>query len=143
MPARAPIGGTGVRRMPLGSSLASIFVPSLMPYFFRSSTEIVTWPLRATFTSWSDMALQFIVPGRTYIRHTVHLVERSFNKMSDINYTAATLAILEALARDPETSLHTRKVAEKARVSVGAASMILRTLEGRRLVGVGGRGSRE
>ena len=61
--------------------------------------------------------------------------------MSDINYTAATLAILEALARDPETSLHTRKVAEKARVSVGAASMILRTLEGRRLVEVEERGS--
>lgn len=61
--------------------------------------------------------------------------------MSNINYTAATLAVLEALAKDPESSLHTRKVAEKARVSVGAASMILRTLEGSHLVEVEDKGS--
>lgn len=61
--------------------------------------------------------------------------------MSGVNYTAATLAVLEALARDPETSLHTRKVAEKARVSVGAASMILRALKGSHLVEVEERGS--
>ena len=61
--------------------------------------------------------------------------------MSSINYTAATLAVLEALARDPEGSVHTRKVAEKARVSVGSASMILRTLEASHLVDVEEKGA--
>ncbi len=56
--------------------------------------------------------------------------------MNDINYSAATLAILEALSKDPENSLYTREVAEKAGVSIGAASMILRILEGSHLVDV-------
>lgn len=56
--------------------------------------------------------------------------------MSNVHYTAATLAVLEALARDPESSVHTRKVAERASVSVGAASIILRVLEGSGLVEV-------
>lgn len=61
--------------------------------------------------------------------------------MSSINYTAATLAVLEALARDPESSVHTRKVGERAHVSVGAASIILRALEGSGLVEVEEKGS--
>lgn len=59
-----------------------------------------------------------------------------FKIMNDINYSAATLAILEALSKDPENSLYTREVAEKAGVSIGAASMILRILEGSHLVDV-------
>jgi len=51
-----------------------------------------------------------------------------FTGMS-INYSAATMAILDALGNDPETRYHVRAVAEKARVSVGAASKILHTLE--------------
>ena len=54
--------------------------------------------------------------------------------MSKVSYTATTLAILQTLAQDPEKRLHTRKVAEKAKVSVGAASMILRELEGSHLL---------
>jgi|SRR5467141_3323027 len=46
-----------------------------------------------------------------------------------INFSAATLAVLDALGRDPETRYHVRAVAEKAGVSVGAASMILHSLE--------------
>jgi predicted nucleotidyltransferase len=52
----------------------------------------------------------------------------------DINYSAATMAILDALGQDPETRYHVRAVAQKARVSVGAASMILHTLEGSGIV---------
>jgi len=47
-----------------------------------------------------------------------------------INYSAATMAVLDALGRDPETRYHVRAVAEKAGVSVGAASVILHSLEG-------------
>jgi len=47
-----------------------------------------------------------------------------------INYSAATMAVLDALGEDPETRYHVRAVAEKAGVSVGAASMILHSLEG-------------
>ncbi len=72
---------------------------------------------------------------------TVHNFEHSFIKMSDINYTVATWAILDALGKDPDSSLHTRKVAEEARVSVGAASMILRVLESSHLVVVEGKGT--
>lgn len=45
-----------------------------------------------------------------------------------INYSAATMAILDTLGRDPETRYHVRAVAERAGVSAGAASMILRAL---------------
>jgi len=58
-----------------------------------------------------------------------------FTGMS-INYSAATMAILDALGADPETKYHVRAVAEKARVSVGAASMILHTLESSRMLTV-------
>ena len=58
-----------------------------------------------------------------------------FTGMS-INYSAATMAILDALGDDPETRYHVRAVAEKARVSVGAASMILHTLESSRMLTV-------
>lgn len=67
---------------------------------------------------------------------SVHNFEHTFIKMSDIKYTAATWAILDALGKDPDSSLHTRKVAEQARVSVGAASTILRTLERSHLVDI-------
>ena len=40
------------------------------------------------------------------------------------------MAVLDALGQDPNTRYHVRAVAEKAKVSVGAASMILHTLEG-------------
>lgn len=40
------------------------------------------------------------------------------------------MAILDALGQDPDTRYHVRAVAGKANVSVGAASMILHTLEG-------------
>lgn len=46
------------------------------------------------------------------------------------NYSAATMLILDALGQDPDTRYHVRAVAERAKVSVGAASMILHTLEG-------------
>ena len=46
------------------------------------------------------------------------------------NYSATTMAILDTLGQDPDTRYHVRAVAEKAKVSVGAASMILHTLEG-------------
>lgn len=39
------------------------------------------------------------------------------------------MTILDTLGQDPEAKYHVRAVAEKARVSVGAASMILRALE--------------
>ena len=61
--------------------------------------------------------------------------------MSNLNYTAATWAIIDALGKDPDSSLHTRRVAEEAGVSVGAASMILRILEGSHLVHVEVRGN--
>lgn len=54
--------------------------------------------------------------------------------MNDMHYSAATLAILDALSKDPDSSLYTREVAKKAGVSVGAASMILRGLEGSHLL---------
>lgn len=60
--------------------------------------------------------------------------------MSNLNYSAATLSILDALSRDPDKSLYTREVAERARVSIGAASMILRILEGSHLLDVEERG---
>lgn len=47
-----------------------------------------------------------------------------------INYSAATMAMLDALGQDPETKYHVRAAAEKAKISVGAASMILHSLEG-------------
>jgi predicted nucleotidyltransferase len=46
-----------------------------------------------------------------------------------INYSAATMAVLDALGQDPQTKHHVRAVAEKAGVSVGAASNILHSLE--------------
>ncbi len=67
--------------------------------------------------------------------------EHTFIKMSDINYTAATWSILDALGKDPDSSLHTRRVAEEAGVSVGAASMILRVLERSHLVDVEEKGN--
>ncbi len=48
---------------------------------------------------------------------------------------------MEALARDPDASLYSRKVAEEAGVSTGAASMILRTLEASKLVDVEEKGT--
>lgn len=60
-----------------------------------------------------------------YVQYT----EQLFSEMS-INYSAATMAVLDALGQDPDTRYHVRAVAEKAEVSVGAASMILHTLEG-------------
>jgi predicted nucleotidyltransferase len=50
-------------------------------------------------------------------------------KMS-INFTAVTITILRFLAQDPDTSFHGREIAEKARVSSGAASMTLHVLHG-------------
>jgi predicted nucleotidyltransferase len=50
-----------------------------------------------------------------------------------MNYTAVTLKVLEYLARDPSGAHHVREVAEKSRVSVGAASITLRALQGQRL----------
>lgn|SRR2546426_559761 len=61
--------------------------------------------------------------------------------MSNIHYTAATWSILDALGEDPDSSLHTRRVAEEAGVSVGAASMILRILESSHLVDVEEKGN--
>lgn len=55
--------------------------------------------------------------------------EQLFNGMS-FNYSAATMAILDTLGQDPDARYHVRAVAEKAGFSVGAASMILHTLEG-------------
>ena len=46
-----------------------------------------------------------------------------------INYSAATMAIIEVLGIDPETRFHVRAVAERASVSVGTASMVLKGLE--------------
>lgn len=46
------------------------------------------------------------------------------------NYSAANMLILDTLGQDPETRYHVRAVAEKTGLSVGAASMILHTLEG-------------
>lgn len=39
------------------------------------------------------------------------------------------MAIIEVLGNDPETRFHVRAVAERAKVSVGAASLVLRGLE--------------
>jgi len=58
-----------------------------------------------------------------------------------INYSSATMTILDTLGKDPESKFHVRAVAENANVSVGAASMILHTLEGTRLVTVEQRGN--
>ena len=66
--------------------------------------------------------------------------EQTFEKLNDINYTAATLSILETLSRDPDKSLYTREVAERSGISVGAASMILRVLEGSHLIDVDEKG---
>ncbi len=46
-----------------------------------------------------------------------------------INYSAKTLAILEALGKDASKLMHTRRVAEEAGVSTGEASTVLRALE--------------
>jgi predicted nucleotidyltransferase len=56
--------------------------------------------------------------------------------LNDVNYSAATLAILDTLSRDPDTSLYTREVAERSHISVGAASMLLRVLEGSHMISV-------
>jgi predicted nucleotidyltransferase len=61
--------------------------------------------------------------------------------MNDINYTVATWSIIDTLGKDPDGSFHTRKVAEEAGVSVGTASMILRTLESSHLVEVEEKGN--
>ena len=58
-----------------------------------------------------------------------------------INYTAATFAVLEVLGADPNTSLHVRKVAEKAKVSTGSASTTLRALESSGLLTVEEKGN--
>ena len=47
-----------------------------------------------------------------------------------INYSAKTLAILEALGKNPGKGLHTRRVADEAGVSTGEASTVLRALQG-------------
>lgn len=47
----------------------------------------------------------------------------------NVIYSPATIAVIDALSSDPSTSLHTRKLAEKAKVSVGTASTVLNTLE--------------
>ena len=52
-----------------------------------------------------------------------------FKDMNVVNYTPATLAILDTLGESSDSSFHTRKIAEEAGVSVGAASTILRELE--------------
>lgn len=49
--------------------------------------------------------------------------------------------VLEALGRDPARSLHTRGVAEAARISPSAASLVLRALEGSGLVLVEDKGN--
>ncbi len=54
----------------------------------------------------------------------------------NVNYSAATMAVIDALSRDPTTSLHTRRLAEKANVSVGTASTVLNTLEGSGMLSV-------
>lgn len=46
-----------------------------------------------------------------------------------INYSAKTLAVLEALGKDAGKRMHTRRVAEEAGVSTGEASIVLRALE--------------
>jgi hypothetical protein len=65
----------------------------------------------------------------SHVNILVQNTEHLFSAMS-INYSAATMAIIDALGQDPETRFHVRAVAEKAGVSVGAASMILHALEG-------------
>jgi predicted nucleotidyltransferase len=57
-----------------------------------------------------------------------------------MNYTAATLRVLEYIASDPAGSHHVREVAKRAGVSVGAASNTLRSLHGQRLLKVEERG---
>src|SRR5438552_17205381 len=57
--------------------------------------------------------------------------------MSD---TTVTLKVLECLARDPAAAHHVREVAEEAGVSVGAASITLRALQGQRLAEADERG---
>ncbi len=61
--------------------------------------------------------------------------------MGGNTFTAATWAIIDALGKDPDNSLHTRRVAEEAGVSVGTASMILNILEGSHLVDVEEKGN--
>ncbi len=51
-----------------------------------------------------------------------------------LNYTAVMLALLDFLGRDPDNSYHVRELAEKAGVSVGAASVTLRAMHGSRLI---------
>jgi len=46
------------------------------------------------------------------------------------------MSILDTLSRDPDKSLYTREVAERSGISVGAASMILRVLEGSHMIDV-------
>ncbi len=57
-----------------------------------------------------------------------------------MNYTAVTLKVLEYLACDPAGAHHVREVAEEAGVSVGAASITLRALQGQRLAKADERG---
>ncbi len=82
-----------------------------------------------------------LVPVQSAFYASVHNFEHTFIKMSDVHYTAATWSILDALGKDPDSSFHTRRVAEEARVSVGAASMILRVLESSHLVDVEEKGN--
>lgn len=58
-----------------------------------------------------------------------------------LNYSAATLHVLEALSRNPAQSLHTRRVAQEAGVSPSAASLVLRALEGSGLLLVEDKGN--
>lgn len=58
-----------------------------------------------------------------------------------LNYSAATLHVLEALGKNPTMSLHTRKVAQEAGVSPSAASLVLRALEGSGLLLVEDKGN--
>ncbi len=51
-----------------------------------------------------------------------------------MNYTAATLEVVKFLGRDPDGSYYVREVAEGARVSTGAASIILRAAHGQGVV---------
>jgi predicted nucleotidyltransferase len=70
----------------------------------------------------------------------VQITEQLFRKMS-INYTRVTMAVLEILGKDPNTSLHVREVAERAKVSVGSASIVLGTLQRSGLLTVEERGN--
>lgn len=50
-----------------------------------------------------------------------------FTELSS-NYTMTSMAILEALGSDPNTRFYVRAVAKKTKVSIGAASEVLRAL---------------